>query len=76
MVDEGQLKIYKLAKIYYDEGQYERSYDIIKKLEKQLLNTELYTKTTWARMYCEIQLDTQKAKKTAERLKSKVDEYE
>ena len=37
-LDEGQMKVYKLAKIYYDEGKVEKAYDIIKKLEKQGLN--------------------------------------
>ena len=31
-IDEGQMKIYRLAKIYYDEGNFERAYEIIKKL--------------------------------------------
>lgn len=33
-------------------------------------------KTTWARIYCEIVLEDQKIRKTAERLKKKIDDYE
>ena len=75
-LDEGQMKVYKLAKIYYDEGKVEKAYDIIKKLEKQGLNAELYIKTTWARLYCEILLDEPSAKKTLEFIKKKIEEAE
>ncbi len=75
-LDQEQLKVYKLAKIYYDEGNFEKSYDIIKKLEKQGLNDELYIKTTWARLYCEILLRDPVARKTVERLRKKIEEAE
>ena len=74
-VDAGQLKVYKLAKLYYDEGNFQRAYDIIIRLEKQGLNDELYIKTTWARLYCEILLNI-KAGKTFERLRKKIEETE
>lgn len=75
-IDEGQLNVYKLAKIYYDEGDFIKAYEIIKKLEKQGLNDDLYIKTTWARLYCEILLKDPTAKKTADRLRKKIDEAE
>lgn len=75
-IDEGQMSIYKLAKIYYDEGNFQRAYDIIKKLESQCLNADLYIKATWARLYCEIMLKDPKAKKTTEFLRKKIVETE
>ena len=75
-IDEGQMKIYKLAKIYYDEGNFEKAYDIIKKLESQCLNADLYIKTTWARLYCEILLKSPIAKKTTDHLRKKIIETE
>ena len=65
-----------MAKIYYDEGKYERCYEIIKKLENQDLGDYLYIRTTWAKLYCEIVMKNPKCKKTAERLKKKIDEIE
>ena len=56
IIDERQLNVYKLAKILYDEGNYEEALQIIKKLERQTLNNTLYLQTTWARLYLEIVL--------------------
>jgi hypothetical protein len=68
--------MYRLAKLYYEEGQFEQSYELVKKLEKQYLNEILDIKTTWARLYCEILLEDAKVRKTTERLKRKLDEFE
>ena len=56
IIDERQLNVYKLAKILYDEGNYEEALQIIKKLERQTLNNTLYIQTTWAKLYLEIVL--------------------
>lgn len=68
--------MYRLARIYYDEGQYQQAYDIIKKLERQFLNETMDIKATWARLYCEILLEEPKIRRTVERLKKKIDDFE
>lgn len=40
------------------------------------MNETLDIKATWARLYCEILLEDPKVRKTVERLKKKIDEYE
>jgi hypothetical protein len=61
-----------LAKVLYDEGNFARSYGIINQLEAHLLNDELWLKTTWARLYCEIMLKKGESKRTAERVREKL----
>lgn len=34
-IDAGQANMFELAKIYYDEGKYTESLDILRELEKQ-----------------------------------------
>lgn len=75
-IDDRQKDVYTLAKIHYDEGNYERAYEIIKKLENQDLGDFLYLRTTWAKLICEIVIQNPKAKRTAERLKKKIEEID
>lgn len=71
-IDQGQADMFELAKILYEEGQYEASLNILVQLEKQDLKEELWLKSTWARLYCEILLQKSSALKTLEALKKKV----
>jgi hypothetical protein len=71
-IDVGQENVYKLAKILFDEGKYEQSLQIITLLEKQDLKDNLWLKSTWARLYCEIVLKKEESKKTIELLKKKI----
>ena len=68
------MKIYRAAKLNYDEGNYQRSYDIIFELEKQGFKDLLYVQVTWARYYCELALGMEESKRTAIQVKDKINE--
>ena len=74
-IDDGQGKMFNLAKILFEEGQYETSLSMLKDLEKQDVKEELWLKITWARLYCEILLASS-CVKTLQSLKNKIEDIE
>ena len=68
--------MYELAKIYFEEGQYNRSIELLTQLQIQDLKEELWIKTTWARLYCEIIQGRDGALKTLDSLKKKIEDIE
>jgi hypothetical protein len=74
-IDAEQERIFKLAQLLFEEGDYARSLEILTQLEKQDLKEELWLKSTWARLYNEIIL-SRDSTKTLEALKKKIEDIE
>lgn len=70
------MAVYKLAKIYFDEGIFDKSFDLLNQLEKQGLKDHLWIRVPYARLYTEILRGRDDAKRTVDIVRKRFEELE
>jgi hypothetical protein len=69
-------KAHELSRIYYEQGRYQMSLDLLIELDYFVEDYPLWLPISWGKLCCEILLGKfQKARESVKRLKYKIDDY-